>query len=151
MTRKTEINLASEIAFSVAFLETSSASPDGVVCAFVGLAGLEFGNDGRFLFLLLGKILVEGEGIIFFLFLVATAAIRLFIFAVDLGRGGFLSGRCAPIATGVSVTEASPVGVGVGFLGGIISGCFFYFELCVAIITTPGLMDLLVRVAETER
>lgn len=129
----------------------SGASPDGVVCAFVGLAGLKFGNDGRFLFLLLGKILLEGEGIILFLFLVATAAIRLFTFAVDLGRGGFLSGRCAPtIASGVSLTEAAPV-VGVRFFGGIISSCLFYLELGVAIITTPGLMDLLVRVAETER
>ena len=145
-------NLAGKVAFPVAFLKASCAAPD-VVCTFVGLAALKFGNDAGFLFLLLGQVLLEGKGVVLLLFLVATAALGFFV-ANGLSRGGFVGRRCIPTVTAASgsVTRDTPVvGVGIGFLNGIISSCLFYLEFGVAIVTTPGLMDLFARIAETAR
>jgi hypothetical protein len=137
-------HLADKVSILFFFLERDNVLPDVGIGTFVGLAGtLEFG-DGGFLVLLLSEVLLKGQGVVLLFGLpVPTGAALGF---VSLCRGGCgISGRDSPgVGAGSGITAPFVGGI---FGSGIDSGVFFVLELSVAVCASPGLLDLLVRVA----
>ena len=147
------------------FHEFLSTLPEAFV--LLDLPGLQLRNDGGFL-LLLSEILIESQRIVgLFLLAVPGTAVRPLgrFFGVRSGGRGRGRGRGGPISittfsTPVSITSStgcpvvatragSPLfGGGSLFNSGIVGSSSLDCEFCLAFITTPRLVDLLVRVAD---
>jgi len=147
--------------------ESDYIFPEIIVSTFVGLAGVFQLGDGGILLLLLSKVLGEGQSVVFFFGISVSARTTLWFVVISCGSGSgrvdggipsvcsSSSGRAPSICRGVTACTG-PVGggcrVGVPVVCarldcGIYSGSLLSLEFGVAIIATPGLMDLLVGVA----
>jgi hypothetical protein len=162
------LGLANKVGILFLVLGERDGTLEGVLSAVVGLAGgLQLGDSGVLL-LLLGKVLLEGQGVVLLLglSLAAGATFPGLTFgggssgvsgrsgpSIDVGirgRGGpsvDAGSRSTPVTSGSS-RVAGPV-VCSGLDSGICSSSLLYLELGVAFVTTPGLVDLLVRVGFT--
>lgn len=142
-------DLSNKVSLLLLVLGEGDGILEDVIGAIVGLAGLELGDNGV-LVLLLGKVLVEGEGVVLLLGLSVPAGTTL---RLGLCVGGFGGNRGGPGVGGGFGT--CPVGGGglaaplcascLG--GGIYDSSLLGLELGVAVIASPGLVELLVRIA----
>jgi hypothetical protein len=130
--------------------------PDVVVCSLVGLAGVFKLGDEAVLFLLLSEILVEGKGIVVLLGLAFSARAAFGFSSIALGcRRGSIGGWSPSVGGGwrssTPVSSRSSASIDGPFVGGLCSSIYLCgslgFEFSVAVGASPGLLDLLVRVA----
>lgn len=157
--------LSGKVGFAFTFLQTSCAIWDGVFCALVGLAGLELWKESVLLFFLLGKVLVESECVVLFIWISVSSARTVWFFGI--GVGGVLRG-CTPV-TGGGIRRSSPVAsggicgsapvAGGGLCGGSpviqaaglgsgVGRCgLLNLEFSISIVAAPTVVYFLVRVA----
>ena len=103
----------------------------------IDLASLQLGHDLETALLL--AVLVEGEGVVLLL--------RLARLALGLVTcGGSVGGGCVG-RSGPSIGTIGGTGPLVGLSRGVGNGGSLGLELGVALVTTPALVDLLVRIA----
>ena len=152
-----------------------SVFPEIIASTFVGLASVFQLGDGRFLLLLLSKVLGECQGVILFFWFSVPARTTLW-FAVISCRGGngiagstpiicssssSRSARAPRICRGIGGTCSGPVASCIGGSDcragvpvvcvrldcSIYGGGLLSVEFGIAIVATPALMNLLVGVA----
>lgn len=112
--------------------------PDAVI-SLVRLTGLELGDNLKFGFLLLLEILVQSQGVVFFLSLTTRATFSLVGLGSTFRRNSTLLSGSVPGR--VSGLAAGGLDLSVGLGSGLS------LELGVAFVATPALMNLLVGIA----
>lgn len=148
--RDTHFATAHEVSALVLVLlvDDDGVLPNGVI-AFVGLPGLKLGNSSKFLLLLLLKVLFQSERVVFLLGLPVAAPAALSSLLALRRRSLFGRGRDGPFIRAASGRRTPSAGVSRG-AESISSGVAFTrslnFELSVAFIGTPALVNLLLGV-----
>jgi len=115
-------NLAGEVDFLLLILLQGDGILEKIISAIVGLAGSLDLGDRKLLLGLLGKVLVESEGVVLFLLLLAWFGLSIGGGSLTLSDGGDFSFR-------------------------ISLGSLLLLQLGVALIASPALVNLLLGVA----
>ena len=159
-----ETDLANKVCIVLLVFFKGYGVPPDILSAIVGFPDtLELRYDVAIL--LLGEVLIECQGVVLFFGFTAFALAAWLVsvggrrsrcgFGIDGGSclgPGIIIGRSSVNTPVIGSRLGTPSIVICGpligaFSGGVIGGSLLNLELCVAIVATPRLVDLLIRIA----